>query len=577
MNPLLSFSRRLLVLAALVLAGCSAMRVVDSDVQTFSPWQGASGAPGTTYNFRAKATDSLGASSGWVVIGPYTTSNRPPGVPTLTASVTSALIGDTITLNFSTSDPDGNLDYTNLIFVGPAGLVPQRGLILLNNSVSGGSITPDRNKSATALGYAGAASRTFTLPVTVNAVGTYSFRLAAFDSSGAQTDSADVTVTVAQRAPTLVRNGTWPATVWAGNPLNLSYTANDPDASPYAITDTRFTVQGVPYAVAARANVKTATQTMSIAAAVSGATYTIVASATDGGGLIATDTHTVTVVEPPPAPTASLSASPASGSAPLAADIVWTTTNATTVSVSGTGVSSGALNGSASVSLAAGTHTFTVTATGAGGTVTATKLITVSAVTLYRLTLNVSPAGAGALSGAGLYTAHTSASYGVAANSGFVFANWQDDVGGTSTTASGSVLMSRDRTWTANFSAKPANVITFASIADYVLPYPGGTSRDLGLVASTLSGQPVILTIVSGPATVAGATLTLNGAPGTVTVRASQPTETSAYRAATAVDRTFTVTVAAPPQSLLILESSKSLRRDKSTEGTGKQYISEKP
>lgn len=51
MNPLLSFSRCLLVLAALVLAGCSAMRVVDSDVTTFAPWQGATGAPGTTYRF----------------------------------------------------------------------------------------------------------------------------------------------------------------------------------------------------------------------------------------------------------------------------------------------------------------------------------------------------------------------------------------------------------------------------------------------------------------------------------------------------------------------------------------------
>ena len=51
MNPFICFTRRLLVLAALLLAGCSTMRVVDSDVQTFAPWQGTSGAPGTSYRF----------------------------------------------------------------------------------------------------------------------------------------------------------------------------------------------------------------------------------------------------------------------------------------------------------------------------------------------------------------------------------------------------------------------------------------------------------------------------------------------------------------------------------------------
>lgn len=56
MNPILCFSRRLLVLAsfalvALVLTGCSAMRLVDSDVNTFTQWQGSNGAPGTSYRF----------------------------------------------------------------------------------------------------------------------------------------------------------------------------------------------------------------------------------------------------------------------------------------------------------------------------------------------------------------------------------------------------------------------------------------------------------------------------------------------------------------------------------------------
>jgi hypothetical protein len=51
MNPLICFSRRLILLSALVLAGCSGMRVVDSEVNTFTQWQSTQGAPGTSYRF----------------------------------------------------------------------------------------------------------------------------------------------------------------------------------------------------------------------------------------------------------------------------------------------------------------------------------------------------------------------------------------------------------------------------------------------------------------------------------------------------------------------------------------------
>jgi hypothetical protein len=55
MNPLLSWpSRLLLVAAAVMLSGCSSMRLVDSDVSSFAHWQsstGVTGAPGTGYRF----------------------------------------------------------------------------------------------------------------------------------------------------------------------------------------------------------------------------------------------------------------------------------------------------------------------------------------------------------------------------------------------------------------------------------------------------------------------------------------------------------------------------------------------
>jgi hypothetical protein len=77
-------------------------------------------------------------------------------------------------------------------------------------------------------------------------------------------------------------------------------------------------------------------------------------------------------------------------------------------------------------------------------------------------------------------------------------------------------------------------VITFNSIPDQTL----GASPLL-LTAGSSSGLPVEFTVVSGPATVEGDTLTIEGA-GEVTVRASQPGGGN-FAAATPVERTFTV------------------------------------
>lgn len=68
------------------------------------------------------------------------------------------------------------------------------------------------------------------------------------------------------------------------------------------------------------------------------------------------------------------------------------------------------------------------------------------------------------------------------------------------------------------------------------------------LEASTSSGLPVLFTVVSGPATVSGNTLTLTGA-GKVTVKASQA-GTANFLAA--VDVTHTLTVLAPPAALTL-------------------------
>jgi hypothetical protein len=77
--------------------------------------------------------------------------------------------------------------------------------------------------------------------------------------------------------------------------------------------------------------------------------------------------------------------------------------------------------------------------------------------------------------------------------------------------------------------------ITFSVLADRAL-----STAPVSLAASASSGLPVTYSVVSGPATVSGSTLTLTGV-GTVTVRASQAGNAS-YSAAPNVDQSFTVT-----------------------------------
>ena len=71
------------------------------------------------------------------------------------------------------------------------------------------------------------------------------------------------------------------------------------------------------------------------------------------------------------------------------------------------------------------------------------------------------------------------------------------------------------------------------------------TDAPFAVSATASSGLPVTYSIVSGPATISGNTITLTGQVGTVTVRASQAGN-SQYAAATPVDRSFTVTATTP-------------------------------
>lgn len=89
-------------------------------------------------------------------------------------------------------------------------------------------------------------------------------------------------------------------------------------------------------------------------------------------------------------------------------------------------------------------------------------------------------------------------------------------------------------------------VITFS-----VIPNKLTTDEPFGISATASSGLPVSLSLVSGPASLNGTTVTLDGTPGTVTIRASQAGNT-AYNPAPDVERSFSVTE--PPVELPDLE-----------------------
>lgn len=93
-----------------------------------------------------------------------------------------------------------------------------------------------------------------------------------------------------------------------------------------------------------------------------------------------------------------------------------------------------------------------------------------------------------------------------------------------------------DYTLTITGSAGPQNqTISFAGLMPRA-----ATNPPISLSASATSGLPVTFTRVSGPATISGSTITLNGNEGTVTVRASQ-TGNANWNTAPVVTRSFEV------------------------------------
>lgn len=98
---------------------------------------------------------------------------------------------------------------------------------------------------------------------------------------------------------------------------------------------------------------------------------------------------------------------------------------------------------------------------------------------------------------------------------------------------------------------KASQTISFSALSNKAFNAP-----PFAVSATATSGLAVGLSVLSGPASISDGTVTLSGATGTVTIRASQPGNAN-YNAATNVDQSFTVTGAVPtissqPQSMTI-------------------------
>lgn len=185
---------------------------------------------------------------------------------------------------------------------------------------------------------------------------------------------------------------------------------------------------------------------------------------------------------------------------------------------------------------------FEVTVYSPAGGAYAQSNVAVASVTVmsptYTLTVNAGPGGTATGSASGLAGNATPAISAIP-SSGYAFVDWTGDLTANPNAASTTIAMNNaNRTVTANFTALQAQTITFNPPATALYPGPA-----IVLTATASSGLPVSFSVLSGPATLSGSTLTFTG-QGTVTVQASQGGGSNGgvyYQAAPTVGRSIQV------------------------------------
>jgi hypothetical protein len=187
---------------------------------------------------------------------------------------------------------------------------------------------------------------------------------------------------------------------------------------------------------------------------------------------------------------------------------------------------------------------------------TASAAVTVQAA-FY--TLSAMATTGGSVAGGGSYPPNAEATAVATPGSGNAFMGWTGDV--TSASQTLSVLMSSNRSIVAHFSPLLSQVISFVQPQTVTTHAPA-----FSISASASSGLPVLLTLNSGPVSLAGNVATPTGTTGEVAMTATQ-SGNAQYLPAQPVVIAFAVGL--PPSGVLLEDDSSGTKRsDKTTRTT---------
>lgn len=453
---------------------------------------------------------------------------------------------------------------------------------------------------------------------------TVTFTAQAVDTAGATSAVISLTVAIAgpvNNPPTVTLLSPGSQTVTAGTALTISSRATDPDGN---LSNHNLDIQrpdgawnfeagfstGEPFQGGPVASDGDSTRSATFTFTDVG-TYHVRAAAADPGGWYHSATVDIVVVPPNQAPTIVWTSAPGavvSGQAyvisahghdadgNLSQVRIWK--NGTTLVTATPGGTDGDASGS-NTDTGPVTVTFTAQALDAAGAVSATisQTVTINAPPPPQYTLATIASAGGTVSAGGVFTAGTLASVTASPDIAHDFTGWSRDAAGTSNPLS--VLMDRDKTVVANFSAKSFALVTttnggggvspggtygygttvtvtatpdathrftgwsgdasgtaasvtltvtralavqavFAAKTAQALSFPVIADQTVGasfpLNITASSGLPVAV-VVSGPANYAGGVLTLTG-PGIVSIQAAQAGD-DFYLPAAPVSRSF--------------------------------------
>jgi plastocyanin len=283
---------------------------------------------------------------------------------------------------------------------------------------------------------------------------------------------------------------------------------------------------------------------------------TLRATATDTGGLQASSQKPLSVAK---AAQAGISIAPAAATVSPGQAVAFSVSGGATGNYAWGGSASG--SGQSQTVAFPSPGTYSVTAIDAGNSnynasAAASATVTVQPA-LY--TLSVSATAGGSVSGGGSYPPNALATAAAAADPGNAFAGWTGDASGAAQALS--VLMNSNKSVMAHFVPLLSQTISFVP--------PGAVSTlspAFALTVTSSSGLPVSLALDSGPATLSAYVVSPTGAPGQVTLTATQPGNAQ-YLPAQPVVISFAV--GPPPPGMLLLDDSAATKRsDRATRTT---------